>query len=101
VTATLEYTPDATDRTIDRFYIQSSPDCRASAQLVEGESQPCKSIRDCASGLACIKNDVKDALGLCRVYSEAVYFTEVPQSGDAIEINYGADLGFTAAATTK
>ena len=98
---TLQYTANTTDRTIDHFYIQSSPDCRTSAKPVEGESQPCKTIRDCATGLACIKNDVKDAQGLCRVYSEAIYFTEVPHDGDQIEINYGADLGFTAAVTTK
>ncbi len=95
-TTTLDYTPDSTDRAVDRFYLQASPDCRTGGQQVEGESQPCKTIRDCSSGLVCIKDQPSDEFGLCRVYSEAIYFTEVPQEGDQIEINYGADLGFTA-----
>ncbi len=99
-TTTLTYTADTTSHVVDQFYLQASPDCRSSATAVAGESQPCATIRDCAPGLACIKNVDTDATGQCLLYSEAIYFTEVPQQGDALEINYGANLGFTAAATT-
>jgi hypothetical protein len=94
---TLIYTADATNGEANHFFLQSSPDCRAVKTQIEGESQPCKTIRDCAPSLVCIKDTPSDAVGLCRVYSEAIYFTEVPHDGDSIEINYGADLGFTAA----
>ncbi len=94
VTTTLTYTADSTDHTVDRFYLQASPDCRSTLGAVVGESQPCSTIRDCARGLACIKNFETDPQGQCLLYSEAIYFTEVPHQGDEIEINYGANLGF-------
>lgn len=84
----LAYTAETTDKSAGKYYIQSSPDCRAGKTQVTGESQPCSSIRDCANGLVCTD-------GLCKVYSDAIYFTEVPNKGDNIEINYGADLGFS------
>ena len=85
---TLAYTSDPTDSAAGSYFIQATPDCRAGATTITGESQACTTIRDCAPGLACIDK-------LCRVYSSAVYFTEVPSKGDEIEINYAADLGFT------
>ena len=91
---TLQYTANPVDHAVDHFYLQASPDCRPTSGQIEGESQPCKSIKDCSPGLSCIDC-------LCRLYSEAIYFTEVPHDGDALELNYGADLGLTATSGSK
>ena len=68
------------------FYIAPSPDCRTGKTGIKGELAACKETRDCNAGLTCID-------GLCQVYNEAIFFSEVPEASDLIEINYAADLG--------
>ena len=68
------------------YIIKSSPDCLLTAGDIPGESEPCKATRDCAAGLRCVDN-------LCKRYAEAVFFTEVQEKGDEIEMNYAADMG--------
>jgi hypothetical protein len=68
------------------FYIAPSPDCRAGKTDIKGQLAACLQTRDCNPGLTCIE-------GLCQIYNEAIFFSEVPQPTDVIEINYAADLG--------
>ncbi|MEY3012810.1 MAG: hypothetical protein RIT45_1545 [Pseudomonadota bacterium] len=68
------------------FYIAPSPDCRAGKADLPGQLAACKVTRDCSPGLTCID-------GLCQAYNDAIFFSEVPQPTDVIEINYAADLG--------
>ncbi len=89
----LTYTPDcakaAASGVKDKFYcLKDSADCLAGkAQAAQGQGQQsCTKTRDCAEGLHC-----QD--GLCKVYSQAIYFPQVLQPGDEVEINYGADMG--------
>lgn len=81
---TLSDGPVAGDDTT--YYIAPSPDCRAGKSEIKGQLAPCVATRDCNAGLTCIE-------GLCQVYNEAIFFSEVPQPTDVIEINYPADLG--------
>jgi len=68
------------------YVIKSSPDCLQTTGEVPGESEPCLKTKDCAAGLRCVDR-------LCKRYAEAVFFTEVQEKGDEIEMNYEADMG--------
>ncbi len=68
------------------YYIVASPDCRAGKTDLPGQLAACNVTRDCNGGLTCIDN-------LCQIYNEAIFFSDVPEPNDSIEINYGADLG--------
>lgn len=88
-TTELKYTdlalPDSKDP--DSYYIKATADCLTTGRVdVAGQSAPCKTTRDCSAGLTCQE-------GLCKIYSEAIYFSVVPEKGDAIEVNYAADTG--------
>lgn len=89
----LTYTADSADPSESSYFVKASPDCRkiekdknGNAIAIVGESQSCIRTQQCSPGLTCLK-------GLCRVYSEAIYFTSTPQPGDEVEVNYGADIG--------
>ncbi|MCO4761377.1 MAG: hypothetical protein KC502_07725 [Myxococcales bacterium] len=83
---TMEYGDGPQPGNTKSFYIAPSPDCRSGKTGIDGESSPCKETRDCSPGLTCIE-------GFCQVYNDAVFFSEVPDPKDKIEINYAADLG--------
>ncbi|MSP91385.1 MAG: hypothetical protein EXR79_06225 [Myxococcales bacterium] len=85
-TVPLKFVADPTSAAKDSFYIKASPDCRTEVESVTGEGLACGTTRECAAGLRCIE-------GLCKVYAAAVYFTEVLQPNDEIQVNYAADLG--------
>jgi hypothetical protein len=70
----------------DGYTIAPSPDCRRGRGNVEGEGSACIQTRDCNPGLSCIE-------GRCQIYNDAIFFTQVPEPTDVIEINYRADLG--------
>jgi hypothetical protein len=92
VATPLTYVADPTSKAKDSYYIKASPDCRKEGGEVLGEGLACATTRDCAGGLRCIKEQGKEE-GLCKVYAEAIYFTEVLEQGDDIQLNYAADLG--------
>jgi hypothetical protein len=86
-TKQMEYVEHAESTKPDSFYLKAAPDCRTSdSGTLPGESQACKSTRDCAAGLVCNE-------GLCKQYAEAIYFSAVPDPTDEIEVNYAADVG--------
>lgn len=85
-TETLEYTDGPVPGNTKSFYIAPSTDCRAGKTGIVGEQSPCKVTRDCTAGLTCTQ-------GFCQVYNSAIFFSEVPDPKDQIEINYAADLG--------
>ncbi len=82
----MQYTDGPQPGNADSFYIAPSPDCRAGKTGIAGELSACKATRDCTAGLTCIE-------GFCQVYNGAIFFSEVPDPKDKIEINYAADLG--------
>lgn len=85
-TEVLEYTDGPAPGNGKSFYIAPSTDCRAGKTGIAGEQAPCKVTRDCSSKLTCIQ-------GFCQVYNGAIFFSEVPDPQDKIEVNYSADLG--------
>jgi hypothetical protein len=69
------------------FYLKSTADClTASPELAAQQGDHCAKTRDCPTGLDCID-------GLCKVYSEAIYFPITPRQGDKVQVNYAADVG--------
>lgn len=82
----MEYTDGPQAGNDKSFYIAPSPDCRAGKADLPGQLAACKVTRDCSAGLTCID-------GLCQAYNDAIFFSEVPDPTDVIEINYAADLG--------
>lgn len=69
------------------YYIKATADClTVSPELAAQQGQRCLKTKDCPTGLDCID-------GLCKVYSEAIYFPVTPKQGDDIQVNYAADIG--------
>lgn len=85
-TETMELTAGPEPGNDKSFYIAPSPDCRAGKSDLPGQLAACKDTGECSPGLTCID-------GLCQAYNDAIFFSEVPQPTDVIEINYAADLG--------
>ncbi len=76
-------TPGATEKS---YYIKATADCLVGKTNLAGQQgQTCAKTIDCPEGLAC-----QD--GLCKIYGEAIYFVVTPQQGDAIDVNYAADI---------
>ncbi|MCB9738538.1 MAG: hypothetical protein H6747_04660 [Deltaproteobacteria bacterium] len=67
------------------YFIAASPDCRSGKSDLPGQLAACSKTADCSAGLTC-------SAGLCQVYSDAIFFTEVPDPSDVVEISYTAGL---------
>lgn len=71
----------------DSFCIKPAPDCRAGkATKLTGVSTACKTTSECNAGLTCLD-------GRCQPYNDAIFFPDVQEPGDEIEINFEADMG--------
>ncbi len=86
VTTELIFCDDPNDANDHCYYVKPSPDCRAGRGSAVGQAQECNGLSDCPAGLACIDDR-------CQVYTDAIFFTVLPEPGDEIEVSYEADLG--------
>jgi hypothetical protein len=90
----LDYRPDC-NGSKGEYCIGDASDCNEGKEIASQSAgqAACRTSRECGTGLVCLDHDPQTGIGACKVFSKAIYFPEVLEPTEEVDVNYHADLG--------